>query len=455
MGGDRSGILLESVAGPSEDARYSIFAIDPVRTLRVENPSEGDPISRLAALCRPWRGLTPRLRPDHDPPLVGGWIGYLGYETGRFVEPTAGWDDRRSPLPIAHWSLFDTVLIHDARADSWAVAGVDLPREWTPERRPSLADRFDLWETLVSRSVESPPTHERNDIGWERGTWNISRSDYLEMVDCAIGYIRAGDIFQVNLARRFRLRTHETPIAIYRRLCESNPAAYAAYLPSPSNDGQRCTNAVISSSPELFLRLEEGIVTSQPIKGTRPRGTTPDEDALAIAALANSNKDRAELTMIVDLVRNDLGRVCTYGTVQVSNEGAIEQHPTVFHRAATVRGRLRADCDAFDLLRAAFPGGSVTGAPKVRAMQLIHTFETEARGPYCGAIGYIGLDGNMALNLPIRTLTMADGWLDLKVGSGIVADSVPEEEYEELGAKAAGMLAAIGAGETRTVPALT
>ncbi len=205
----------------------------------------------------------------------------------------------------------------------------------------------------------------------------------------------------------------------------------------------------------MFLRLEDGIVTSQPIKGTRPRGATPDEDALEAAALANSEKDQAELNMIVDLVRNDLGRVCTYGTVQVANEGAIERHPTVFHRAATVRGRLRSDCDAFDLLRAAFPGGSITGAPKVRAMQLIHEFETEARGPYCGAIGYIGLDGNMALNLPIRTLTMADGWLDLKVGSGIVADSVPVEEYEELGAKAAGMLAAIGADETQTVPALT
>jgi len=262
-----------------------------------------------------------------------------------------------------------------------------------------------------------------------------------------LSYIRAGDIFQVNLARRFRLSTAAHPAAIYQCLCEQNPAAFAAYLPiHHSRSAQGPPAAVLSSSPELFLHLHGSELVTRPIKGTRPRGRDAQSDAAAAMELSRSQKDRAELNMIIDLERNDLGRVCEYGSVQVDSDGDIEKLATVFHRTATIRGRLRAGLDAVDLLRATFPGGSVSGAPKVRAMQIINELEPDARGPYCGAIGYVGLDGTMELNLAIRTLTMAGGDVDCFVGSAIVADSEPLEEYLELKAKAAGMMAALGVG---------
>jgi para-aminobenzoate synthetase component 1 len=272
-----------------------------------------------------------------------------------------------------------------------------------------------------------------------------------------IDYIRAGDVFQVNLARRFRTECPLAPIALYQRLCETNPAGFAAYV-SICEGGHRLLAgatragatlghfsdaAVVSSSPELFLQVRGRDAATRPIKGTRARGRVEREDAALRAELAASVKDRAELAMIIDLERNDLGRVCEYGSVRVASDGEIEALPTVYHRTATVTGRLRDGCDAIDLLRAAFPGGSITGAPKVRAMQIINELEDFARGPYCGAMGWIGVNGDMMLNLAIRTMTVADRRIDLFVGSGIVADSDPELELAELEAKAAGMMAAL------------
>ncbi|MFQ5430104.1 MAG: anthranilate synthase component I family protein [Phycisphaerae bacterium] len=457
------GAILESVARGGPEGRYALFAVDPIRTLA----PAGDPFEPLAAACRPWL----RLEPPCPLPFVGGWIGYLSYEAGRHIEPTAGWDDRPLRLPLSQWTLFDTVLIHDNEVDRWTLAGVNLPRRVARRARPPIAERLDRLEALVRSAndvalrsdagaqptapVRAVEPHDRPGRRFPAGArdgfricspghWNLSRGAYLDRVRRALEYIRAGDIFQVNLSRRFRLEADLPPWAIYERLCRTNPAPYAACVPVASAAAGRPA-AVVSSSPELFLLLRGREVLTRPIKGTRPRGETPRGDAEAAAALARSEKDRAELNMIVDLERNDLGRVCEYGSVRVAHDGEIERHPTVFHRAATVAGRLRPGLDAIDLLRATFPGGSITGAPKVRAMQIIHELEADSRGPYCGAIGFIGLDGRLCLNLGIRTLAAAGGAIDLSVGSGIVADSDPEDEYRETLAKAAGMLAALGA----------
>jgi para-aminobenzoate synthetase component 1 len=383
-------------------------------------------------------------------PFVGGWVGYLAYEAGRFVEPTAfgrrsnpGDEGRKRPvLPVSNWALYDTVLLHDKQGDRWTAAGVELPSRLSREDRPPIGERLASIERFVAKAVTEPADGSPAAPVITSVRWNFSKDAYIAKVCRALDYIRAGDIFQVNLARRCRLACDAPPIEVYERLRRSNPSAFAAYLPVSSLTTGGAPAAVLSSSPELFLDVRSGTVITRPIKGTRPRGATPAEDEVERLALATSEKDRAELNMIIDLERNDLGRVCEYGSVRVLSDGDIEQLATVFHRTATVTGRLRDNTDAIDLLRATFPGGSITGAPKVRAMQIIDELEPSAREVYTGAIGYIGLDGSMALNIAIRTMLAADGHVDVMVGSGIVADSQPEAEYEELQAKAAGMLRA-------------
>ncbi len=430
--------------------RYSIFAVDPVRVSHIQPGTADNPFAELASWCRPWR----RPAPPVELPFVGGWIGYLAYEAGRFTEPvawTASGAARLSvkgamPSPLSRWGLYDTVLIRDHAADRWIAAGLELPGVLAGEARPSLADRLGRMEVLLAGSWG-----ELAEPGWHAGRarrrsiakWNYSREAYLAKIERTLEYIRAGDIFQANVARRCRVPVSRHPLELYERLQEVNPSTFAAYIPLSMRPGIPPA-AIVSASPELFLQVRAGVVATRPIKGTRPRGATRQDDERAGRALEASVKDRAELNMIIDLERNDLGRVCEWGTVRVESEGEIEALPTVFHRTATITGRLREDADTIDLLRATFPGGSITGAPKVRAMQIINELEPTPRGPYCGAVGYVGLNGDMMLSLAIRTMVIGNGNADVMVGSGIVADSDPEDEYAELEAKAAGMFAALG-----------
>jgi aminodeoxychorismate synthase component I len=257
----------------------------------------------------------------------------------------------------------------------------------------------------------------------------------------AIAYIRAGDIFQVNLSQRFCAPWPWDPWLLYRRLRRANPAPFAAFL-----DGGRW--AVVSASPERFLQVDPRTrrVETRPIKGTRPRGRTPEEDARYAEMLLQSEKDLAELVMIVDLARNDLGRVCAYGTVSVPELRRLEAYPTVWHTVAVVEGRLRPGVGPAELLRATFPGGSITGAPKVRAMEIIEELEPVRRGVYTGAIGWLGWDGALDLSIAIRTFVVTGGEAYFHAGGGIVADSDPAAEYEETLAKALGLVRALGEG---------
>ncbi len=272
---------------------------------------------------------------------------------------------------------------------------------------------------------------------------NFTQDEYLAAVRRVIEYIHAGDVFQVNLSQRLLAPLTEHPLDLYGRLREVCPSPYGCYF--DMGDFQ-----VLSASPEQFLKVSDGEVITRPIKGTRPRGKTPDEDAAQLRDLTTNPKDRAENVMIVDLLRNDLGRVCEYGSVRVPKVCEVETYNYVHHLVSEVRGKLRAGLTPFDLLKASFPGGSVTGAPKVRAMEIIAELEPTARGPYCGSLGYIGFDGSMDTNILIRTFTAGRGWVQFPVGGGIVADSDPAREYEETLHKAAGMLRALEHDESRT-----
>jgi len=271
---------------------------------------------------------------------------------------------------------------------------------------------------------------------------NFTRDGYLQAVARVIEYIHAGDLFQANLSQRLEVRLAEPPLALYRRLRRLNPAPFAAYFD--------CGGLIVaSSSPERFLRVHEGRgVEARPIKGTRPRGVSPEHDAALGLALTESEKDRAENVMIVDLLRNDLSRVCRPGTVRVPELFALEHYATVHHLVSTVVGELAPEHDAVDLLRAAFPGGSITGAPKVRAMQIIAELEPTQRGVYCGSIGYLSVTGALDTSIVIRTYVVLGHAVYFQVGGGIVADSDPEQEYRETFHKARGLVAAI-AGATK------
>jgi para-aminobenzoate synthetase component 1 len=272
--------------------------------------------------------------------------------------------------------------------------------------------------------------------GWPQVGSTFDRPGYLAAVRRAIDYVHAGDCFQVNVAQRLLHPAALPPLELYGRLRARNPAPFAGYFDLGDF-------ALASASPERFVRVQGGEVETRPIKGTRPRGSTPEEDRRRAEELLRSEKDRAENVMIVDLMRNDLGRVCAWGSVRVAAVCRLESYRTVHHLVSEVRGRLRPGAGPMDLLRAAFPGGSVTGAPKVRAMEVIAELEPTARGPYCGSLGYLGFDGSADTSILIRTFTAGRGWLQFPVGGGIVADSTPEGEYAETLHKAEGLLGAL------------
>jgi para-aminobenzoate synthetase component 1 len=267
-------------------------------------------------------------------------------------------------------------------------------------------------------------------------TSDFSHADYLRAVRRAIEYIAAGDVFQVNLAQRLLCPAWDDSVSLYRRLRRCNPAPFAGYFDLGEFQ-------IVSASPERFLKVTAGAVETRPIKGTRPRSADPARDRRAADELCRSEKDRAENVMIVDLLRNDLGRVCRPRSVRVDQLCRLESYEHVHHLVSSVRGRLREECGPIDLVRAAFPGGSITGAPKVRAMEIIAEMEPVARGAYCGSLGYLGFDGSMDLSILIRTITAGRGWWQAPVGGGIVAESVPEREYEETWHKAEGLVRAM------------
>jgi para-aminobenzoate synthetase component 1 len=388
------------------------------------------------------------------PPFQGGLAGLFGYGLNRTLErrvPPDRFDEFPSPkfaLGVYDWVIsFD----HETRR-AWFVstgfADGDIAPEGEWEAQAEYR-RGQVFESLRSPRKAPAPRSRSNNLpvsslcpqhpllGFPGVTSNFDRAGYEEAVARVVEYIHAGDCFQVNLSQRLLAPLREHPLELYARLRELNPAPFAAYF--DIGDFQ-----ILSASPERFLRVfPDGEVETRPIKGTRPRGATVEEDAALVRDLVTNPKDRAENVMIVDLLRNDIGKVCEFGSVRVPRVCEVETFRFVHHLVSEVRGKLRSGLGPLDLLAAAFPGGSVTGAPKVRAMEIIAELEPTARGPYCGCLGWIGFDGAMDTNILIRTFTAGRGWVQFPVGGGIVADSEPAREYEETLHKAAGLLRAL------------
>ena len=423
--------LLESATASHSLSRYSFLAADPVTVITAdagEWPSVRERVRTTLAMPPP---LLPEL-----PPFQGGWIGWFGYDLGAAFEPISRHPNRMDPIPDIALGLYDWVVAWDhALGDAWLIStGIDRTGQADARRARQRANAV-----LERWYGDRPPARAGSpDVTMASPRPDLSAAAFQAAVKRAIEYVLAGDIFQANLAQRFSAPFDRDALALYGNLTQASPAPMAAFL-------QRAEVSIASISPERFLRLDMASrrVETRPIKGTRPRHADAARDAELADALMASEKDLAENVMIVDLMRNDLSRVCRPGSVRTPSLCVLESHPTVHHLVSTVTGDLGPDRDALDLLEAAFPGGSITGAPKLRAMEIIGELEPVARGVYSGSIGWIGLDGSMDTSIAIRTVTIAGGLATFQVGGGITARSVPIEEYQETLDKARALIAAI------------
>ncbi|MBG7616760.1 MAG: aminodeoxychorismate synthase component I [Chloroflexi bacterium] len=374
-------------------------------------------------------------------PFGGGAVGYFGYDLCHFIEKLSSRADKDINLPECFFAFYDVVVAFDHLEGKTYILSSGFPETDTEKRKKRAAVRLEevkrQLETIIPLSFDAT---EETDEAVEANA-NFSREEYINAVEKARRYIIKGDIFEVNLSQRFKAQLKVEPFTLYRRLRQINPAPFACFL--SMSKGQ----AVVSASPERFLKITKDRVETRPIKGTRSRGSTPAEDEMLAQELLASVKDRAENMMIVDLSRNDLGRVCRYGTVKVSELAILEKYPTVFHLTSTIEGRLRQDKDWHDVIRAAFPGGSITGAPKIRSMEIIDEIEPTARSVYTGNIGYIGFNGDIDLNIAIRTFIIDDGQAYFQVGGAVTYDSEAEKEYTETLDKAKALFGALGLEE--------
>jgi len=450
--------MLDSAALHEAYGRYSILACEPVDVLTLHQGTlrhrrggvlaAGDDRAIWTALSDAFSAV--QVSPPAGSPRTGaapyapGWIGYLAYELGRHVERLPGRAPRDTHLPDLRLAFYDALLVYDAVAHDWS-----LRRLVFPGRRPFTGWAHQTLKQLADRARRRPPQAppappDQADAAIRPAPRNVranfTPAQYRRAVARCLRYIASGDIFQVNLSQRLTVPDAPQPPVIYHALRRRNPACYGAYL-SFEAGGRPC--AVLSSSPELFMRVRGGHVITRPIKGTRRRIGDKLANARAASDLLASPKDNAELAMIIDLLRNDLGRVCRFGTIRVTEPRTLETHPTVFHLAGTVEGDLRPGVGAAELLRASFPGGSITGTPKIRAMEIIDELEPQARGVYTGCIGHVGTDGACEWNIVIRTVVCDGPNAHVQVGGGIVADSTPTGEYQETLDKARALLEAI------------
>lgn len=374
--------------------------------------------------------------------FCGGWIGFFSYELGRFIErlPQTAIDD--IGMPLIRLCFYDKVICYDHLEKRFRLIVLELQDD---SERP--AEKFASLEKLLTKSVElfvpKPKAADMENIDFSQIRCNMDRDYYLKTIGKIKRYIYDGIVYQVNFSQRFECDYNARPIDLYHWQNYYNPSAYAAYIESGDF-------TIVSTSPEMFLTITDGFVSTKPIKGTRPRLNRSCEEDLFTDRenynqLVSSEKEKAELNMIVDLERNDLARICQAGTRKVVQQRTIEEYPTVFHAVATVAGMLREGIRLGDILKATFPGGSITGAPKVSAMEIIDETEPTTRGVYTGSIGFIGIDGNSCLNIAIRTIIIKNHKAYAQTGGGIVADSHPQAEWDETLVKARALLAGINA----------
>ncbi len=452
--------LFESVIGGEKVGRYSFLATRPflqfeacdrqVTIRQGENVREftcDDPLETLRDEVHAIRAA----RLAELPPFVSGAVGYAGYDTVRYSEhlPDAPEDDRR--LPDMSFAFYDHMVVFDNVSKTVfvvAMARIDGPQADLQAAYRDAAQRVDqLVEQLSTADHPLLPTDidTTGDVTVNAKS-NFTQPEFEAAVRKCVEYIRAGDIFQVVISQRWAIAAKCDPLEIYRTLRVVNPSPFMFYLRTPEV-------TLVGSSPEVMVRVVNGRITVRPLAGTRPRGATAEDDQQLADQLLADPKERAEHVMLVDLGRNDVGRVAQYGSVALSDVMTIERYSHVMHITSNVEGELREGTDAFDALRACLPAGTVSGAPKVRAMEIIDELEPHRRGPYAGAVGYVDFNGNMDTCIALRTLVVQDGAVYVQAGAGIVADSVPADEYQETLNKARGLLKAIEITERRTADA--
>lgn len=421
-------MLLESAGPQGADNRFDIITADPLATLQTEGPLtwiaqgeqrrsfDADPLTLLAQRQRELLG---EMAPHTDTlPFIGGALGLFGYDLGRRFERLPEQAQRDLSVPDMAVGIYDWALLRDVASGAWQLvhwgdkAGLNRRLQW-------LAAQYE---------IPTPPFALQ-------GEWrsNMSRAEYGEKFARVQAYLSAGDCYQINLTQRFSAAYRGDEWQAYQALSRANRAPFSAFIRLPQS-------AILSLSPERFLLLDDRHIETKPIKGTRPRLADPRQDQASALELAGADKDRSENLMIVDLLRNDIGRVSRPGSVHVPSLFAVESFPAVHHLVSTIHGELGSCWQAVDLLRACFPGGSITGAPKIRAMEIIEELEPQRRNAYCGSIGYLSQHGRMDTSICIRTLIAADGQLHCWAGGGVIADSEVDSEYQETYDKVARIL---------------
>ena len=447
------GCLFESVIGGEKVGRYSFLGSEPFLqfeahrsnvTIRrqgqiTETIHVTDPLAELEKRMMEFRPA----RLNELPPFTSGAIGYAAYDAIRYAEhlPNIPHDDLG--LPDIYFALYDRLVVFDHVSKSIDIVALakisDKSVETIRASYETAKQRVDETIDKLNNNSGWPPLNDITSLKPTTKTTvtaNRSRQDFLEAVDRAIAYIHAGDIFQVVLSRRLSVPFDASPLELYRTLRVVNPSPFMFCLRTPNA-------TLVGSSPEIMVRVVDQTVTVRPLAGTRPRGDTPEEDAELAAGLLADPKERAEHVMLIDLGRNDVGRVSEVGSVELSDVMAIERYSHVMHITSNVCGKLKPQTTAFDSLRACLPAGTVSGAPKIRAMEIIDELEPNKRGPYAGAVGYIDFSGTMDTCIALRTIVLAKGKAFIQSGAGIVADSLPEKEFEETLNKAKGLIVAI------------
>ena len=445
--------FLDSGMDPQRLGRYSLMGSDPFLVVKSKGckisiledgtwmEQEGEPFQVLRELMKRYQ-----VESDSRVPTTAGAFGYFAYDLGWQLEklPQMAVDDLA--LPDCYLGFYDRLVVCDHLKGKTYLTSTGLP-EQGEGAAVRARNRMAELEALIDENAENgeqPAAPAKQPVVYG----HFTKDAYCAAVQRVKDYIVAGDIFQANMTQRFSCQMEMEPWQLYLRLREINPAPFAAYLHYPEL-------VVASASPERFLQVRDSIVETRPIKGTRPRGKDPEEDMRLRTELLESEKDHAELAMIIDLERNDLGKVCSFGSVKVPELFCLEEYPTVFHLVSTVMGKIAPEKDLIDLLQASFPGGSITGAPKVRAMEIIEELEPVKRGIYTGSIGYLGFDGSVDLSIVIRTVIIKDGTAYLQAGGGITAGSDPEDEYWETITKVRALLEALGCeGEVEVCPVL-
>lgn len=448
--GEGASFLLESVEGGERIARYSFIGVQP----RAQYILRGNQVEVVEADSSRVVTLDENVDPTYFlqeemsrfnfkaqagvPRFIGGLVGYLGYESVRFFEPTLKVKMTRSAnVPDGIFLLADTIIAFDHARRSLSLVANVLDGDVE-----SANHKLDEIEARIHQPL--PPVEKRV-VQSSKTRSNMTQGRFEDMVREAKEFIAAGDIFQVVLSQRFTRETNVEPFDVYRAVRRLNPSPYMFFFDFGLVEDEPLF--LVGSSPEMFVRLEGRTASIRPIAGTRPRGANSNADAALADELLADPKERAEHVMLVDLSRNDFGRVCEYGTVKVSDFFTIEKYSHVMHIVSHVEGKLRPEFTAFDLVRAAFPHGTVSGAPKVRALEIISDLEPDPRGAYAGAVGYFGFDGNMDTCLALRTLIVRGNTFNVQAGAGIVADSDPGTEFQETMNKASAMLKAIEMAE--------